>query len=131
MARASSSLRSRATTAATASRMGTESTMRPSVLLTKRLPSAALAPLEAAFDVELDASNADLTHADLIARVPGKQALVSLFNNQIDRAVIDAGADLKIIATVAVGYNNIDVAAAKARGIVVTNTPDVLTDATA
>jgi glyoxylate reductase len=107
------------------------STIRPSVLLTKRIPSTALARLEAACDVEVDHSNADLTHADLIARVRGKQGLVSIFTNQIDRAVIDAGAELKIIATIAVGYNNIDVAAAGQRGIVVTNTPDVLTEATA
>ena len=49
----------------------------------------------------------------------------------IDRAVIEAGTDLRVIANVAVGYNNIDVAAARERGIIVTNTPDVLTDATA
>jgi glyoxylate reductase len=49
----------------------------------------------------------------------------------MDRAVIEAGPDLKVISTVAVGYNNIDVIAARERGIVVTNTPDVLTEATA
>ena len=67
----------------------------------------------------------------LLARVRGKQGLVSMFNNKIDRELIEAGAALRVIATVAVGYNNIDVAAARERGIVVTNTPDVLTEATA
>src|ERR1043166_434064 len=105
--------------------------MKPPVLLTKRIPSSALARLEASCDVELDADNADPTHDELIARVRGKHALVSIHTNQIDRAVIEAATELKVISTIAVGYNNIDVAAARERGIVVTNTPDVLTDATA
>ena len=74
---------------------------------------------------------ADLTHDELLSRVRGKQGLVSLFVNQITREVIDAGSDLRVIANVAVGYNNIDVVAARERGITVTNTPDVLTEATA
>ena len=68
---------------------------------------------------------------DLAARVVGHQALVTMFTDRVDAALLAAGADLKIVATVAVGYNNIDVAAARARGVVVTNTPDVLTEATA
>ena len=72
-----------------------------------------------------------MPHDELVARVAGKQALVSMITDAVDRAVIDAGAELKIIANAAVGYNNIDVAAARARGVIVTNTPGVLTDATA
>jgi len=68
---------------------------------------------------------------EMRARVAGAAALVSMVTDAIDRSVIDAGAQLKIIANVAVGYNNIDVAHAQSRGIIVTNTPDVLTDATA
>ena len=71
------------------------------------------------------------THDDLIARIPGKQALVSLITNSVDRALLDAGRDLRIVANVAVGYNNVDVSGARERGIIVTNTPDVLTEATA
>jgi glyoxylate reductase len=63
--------------------------------------------------------------------VRGKQGLISLITERIDRGVIEAGDALRVIANVAVGYNNIDVAAARERGIVITNTPDVLTDATA
>jgi glyoxylate reductase len=63
--------------------------------------------------------------------VQGKQALICLLTDTIDRAVIDAGRDLRIVANVAVGFNNIDVAAARERGIAVTNTPDVLTEASA
>ena len=72
-----------------------------------------------------------MPHAELVARVAGKQALLSLITDAVDAEVIDAGQDLRVIANVAVGYNNVDVAAARARGIVVSNTPDVLTDATA
>ena len=72
-----------------------------------------------------------MPHDELIARVAGKHALVSMITDEVDRAVIDAGRELKIIAQAAVGYNNIDVAAARERGIIVTNTPGVLTDATA
>jgi glyoxylate reductase len=68
---------------------------------------------------------------ELVARLAGKQALMSMVTDTVDAAVIEAGSELRLIANVAVGYNNVDVTAARARGIVVTNTPDVLTDATA
>ena len=64
-------------------------------------------------------------------RVVGKDALVSVLTDDINKSVIDAGTTLKIVANVAVGYNNIDVPYARSRGIVVTNTPDVLTESVA
>jgi lactate dehydrogenase-like 2-hydroxyacid dehydrogenase len=72
-----------------------------------------------------------MPHDELLARVAGKQAIVSMITDAIDRPVIEAGTALKVIANAAVGYNNIDVAAAREHGIMVTNTPGVLTDATA
>ncbi len=72
-----------------------------------------------------------MPHDELVARVAGKQALVSMITDAVDKAVIEAGTELKIIANAAVGYNNIDAAAARERGVIVTNTPGVLTDATA
>jgi len=72
-----------------------------------------------------------MPHDELMARVADKDALVTMFTDQIDRRVVDAAPRLKVVANVAVGYNNIDVGHARARGIVVTNTPDVLTEATA
>jgi glyoxylate reductase len=89
-----------------------------------------MARLEAECDVERPEGGAP-THDELVRRVAGKQALVCLITDQIDRAVIEAATDLRIIANVAVGYNNVDAAAARERGIIVTNTPDVLTGATA
>ncbi len=72
-----------------------------------------------------------LDPASLQQRLAGKQALVVLLGDRIDRAAIEAGTSLQIIANVAVGYDNLDVAFARSRNIVVTNTPDVLTDAVA
>lgn len=90
-----------------------------------------MARLEEACDVERFEGEGAITHDELMKRVAGTQALISMVTDTVDRAVIDAGDALRVIANVAVGYNNIDVAAARARGIVVTNTPDVLTGATA
>jgi glyoxylate reductase len=89
-----------------------------------------MARLEEACDVVLNEGE-PLTRDALAERVRGKQALVTMFTDPVDAVVLEAGSDLKVVATVAVGYNNIDVAAARARGVVVTNTPDVLTEATA
>ena len=87
--------------------------------------------LSAACDVDRAEGGGGLSHDEIVTRVAGKQALLSMVTDVVDRPVIEAGTSLRIIANVAVGYNNIDVAAAGERGIVVTNTPDVLTDATA
>jgi lactate dehydrogenase-like 2-hydroxyacid dehydrogenase len=106
---------------------------KPSILLTGKIPSSVLAKLESIGEVDqFRKDGVDvMPHDELVARVAGKRALVSMITDAVDRAVIDAGTELKIIANAAVGYNNIDVAAARARGIIVTNTPGVLTDATA
>ena len=106
---------------------------RPAILLTGKIPSSVVATLEGIGD--LDHFRRDgldvMPHDELIRRVAGKQALVSMITDAVSRDVIEAGRNLKVIANAAVGYNNIDVAAARERGIIVTNTPGVLTDATA
>ena len=89
-----------------------------------------MAPLEAVGDVEVYRDGV-LTHEELVRRVKGRQALVVAALDKIDKDVIDAGTDLKIVANVAVGYNNLDVPYARSKGIILTNTPDVLTEATA
>jgi glyoxylate reductase len=68
---------------------------------------------------------------ELRARIADKDALICLLTDAIDRSVIESGQNLKVIANVAVDYNNVDIACARSRGIVVTNTPDVLTDSVA
>src|SRR5580765_649836 len=102
-----------------------------SILVTRRLPSSVIAKLSAVADVDLYTGEGAIAPDELRARVAGKDALVCLLTDAIDRTVIDAAPTLKAISNVAVGYNNIDVPYAKARGIVVTNTPDVLTESVA
>src|SRR6267143_3840091 len=102
-----------------------------SVLVTRKLPSSVISKLEASASVDLYAGDAAIAPAELRARVADKDALVSLLTDAIDRSLIDAGPRLKVIANVAVGYNNIDVEYARSRGIVVTHTPNVLTESVA
>lgn len=103
----------------------------PGVLVTRRLPSSVLAPLEAVCAVDRHDSAEPLPREELCERLPGKQGLLCMFDDRIDQAVLAAGDRLKVVATVAVGFDNIDVAKAAERGIVVTNTPDIVTGATA
>ena len=103
---------------------------RPSILVTYKLPSSAIDPLSAVGDVEVFREGV-LSKDELIKRIQGKQAVVVAALDKIDKDVIDAATNLKIIANVAVGYNNLDVPYARSKGIILTNTPDVLTDSTA
>jgi glyoxylate reductase len=104
---------------------------KPAVLVTRKLPSSVLAKLHAIADVDLYTGDAAIPADQLRARVADKDAVVALLTDAIDRSVIDAAPALKVIANVAVGFNNIDVTYATSRGIVVTNTPDVLTESVA
>ncbi len=106
--------------------------MTPSILVTRRLPSSVLARLESSCQLDLHTGPNAIPRAELLARVAGKDALICLLTDTIDAEVLDAaGPSLKVVANVAVGFNNIDVAACRARNIVATNTPDVLTNACA
>ena len=87
--------------------------------------------LEAAHEVELNIGPSPMSAGDIRSRLADKHALICQLTEKITADVIDGAPDLKIIANVAVGHDNIDVDAAKRRGIIVTNTPDVLTEATA
>lgn len=103
---------------------------RPAVLVTRRIPSSVLAKLETVCTVDLH-DGATLAPGDLKARLGGKAGLLCVLTDRIDDEVLAAGPELRVVSNIAVGYDNIDVAASAARGVVVTNTPDVLTDATA
>ena len=104
--------------------------MPPKILITRTLPEEALVLAQARATVDLYRGPQPLPKAELISRLRDRAGLVCLITETIDAEVLSAPA-LKVVANVAVGYNNIDVAAATARGIVVTNTPDVLTETTA
>jgi glyoxylate reductase len=101
------------------------------ILVTRKLPSSIIARLEEVGDVDLYVGDGAIPREELLARIVGKDALVSMLTEQVDKALVDAADRLKIVANVAVGYNNVDVPYVCSRGIVVTNTPDVLTMAVA
>jgi glyoxylate reductase len=102
-----------------------------SVLITRRLPAAVVRRLEEHCTVDMHRGETPLSPQDLRARAADKDALIVLLPDRIDRAVLDVAPQLKIVANVAVGYDNVDVRHARQKGVVCTNTPDVLTDATA
>ncbi len=90
-----------------------------------------MARLEAECEVDLHDGREAIPRDELLRRVAGKQALLSLLTDRIDEEVLEAGRDLRIVANIAVGFNNIDVEACRRRGVIATNTPDVLTNACA
>src|SRR4029434_1992410 len=100
------------------------------ILVTRSLPSSVIARLQEMGSVDLN-SESSLSPDALRQRVSDKDALVCVLTDIINKSVIDAGSKLKVVANVAVGFNNIDIAYARSRGIVVTNTPDVLTESVA
>lgn len=105
---------------------------RPSVYVTRMLPEAALELLREYCNVEVNPEDRVLERDELLAKVQGRDAVLCLLTDTIDDQVFAAaGPQCKIFANYAVGFNNIDVVAATRRGIFVSNTPDVLTEATA
>jgi lactate dehydrogenase-like 2-hydroxyacid dehydrogenase len=105
--------------------------MKPSVLVTKRIYPEAIEFLKTHAEVDYANSDDGLTAAELRERIRGKQGVVSQVTDKFDAAVLESLDGIRVIANVAVGFDNIDVAAATRQGIFVTNTPDVLTDTTA
>ena len=107
-------------------------TMNSAVLVTKRIYPEAVEFLRQQFD-EVDYVNSDdgLPAAELLARCRGKQAIVSQLTDKFSAPIIEQLDGVRVIANVAVGFDNVDIPAATHRGILVTNTPDVLTETTA
>jgi len=113
---------------------GKEGLMAPRVYVTRVIPRAGVDRLQqAGFDVDVNEGDVPLRQDDLVEKARSYDALVTLLTDRVDRRVLEAAAsaDLKIVANVAVGYDNVDVAAATDLGIPVTNTPGVLTETTA
>lgn len=103
------------------------------MFVTRRLPDAGLAPLrETGVRLEVRAEDEAIARDELLRRAAGAAALVTLLSDRVDDELLDAaGPELRIIANYAVGLDNVDVDACSRRGVAVSNTPDVLTDATA
>lgn len=105
---------------------------RPSVFVTRRIPEPGLSLLQAQCEVTVFQEDRPIGREELLRAVRGRDGLLTLLTEVIDAEVMEAaGPRLRVIANMAVGYNNIDVKEATRRGIAVTNTPGVLSETTA
>lgn len=102
-----------------------------SILVTRKPPGNALNILRGVHLVDLWAENREMPRQELLSRVAEAQGLYCMLTDRIDRELLDAGSQLRVISTMAVGVDNIDLAACTERGIPVGHTPGVLTEATA
>jgi len=101
------------------------------VFVTYKIPEDGLKLLKEKYELDVYEGEEFLTKEEMLKRVKDADAVITQLRDPVDKEFIDAGKKLKIIANYAVGYNNINVEYAKSKGIYVTNTPGVLTEATA
>ena len=112
--------------------MSASSTGRPRVLVTRRIPEAGLRLLGPAAEVDLWEGALPPPRDELLRRVAGIDGLLALLTDRVDDELLDAaGPNLRVVSNMAVGTDNVDVAACTARGVAVGNTPGVLTESTA
>src|SRR5439155_15600516 len=105
---------------------------RPRVSASRRFPERVRAELEQSFELDLSDSESPPPRGELLARVVGKEGLMLMLTDRVDDELLDAaGPQLRVVANYAVGLDNIDLEACRRRGVVVSNTPDVLTETTA
>ncbi len=104
---------------------------KPSVLISRRIFDSVVARLADHFNVETNDSDEVWPQAELIRRLQGKAGLFVTGSEKIDTVLLDACPDLRAVCSMAVGYNNIDVPACTAHGVLASNAPDVLTETTA
>lgn len=105
--------------------------MKPKLLITRQIFDEVLARLQPHFEVESNQSDLDWSRAELLAKVADKDALFVVTSDRVDAELLAAAPRLSLVATGSVGFNHIDLNACAARGVRVTNTPDVLNEATA
>ncbi len=105
--------------------------MKPRVLVTREISPEAIARLKQHFVVDGNQKDLPVSPRQLLQRLKGKDGAVTLTTDVISDDVLTRNPQLKIVSNVAVGYNNLDVAAATKRGVMMTNTPGVLDDTTA
>jgi len=104
---------------------------KPSILVSRKIFSDVVDHLRQHFDVDTNDTDGVLPPAELIARLQGKVGALTTGSERIDGAVAAACPQLRVVANIAVGFNNFDVPALSAAGVLATNTPDVLTETTA
>jgi glyoxylate reductase len=104
----------------------------PKVFATRRFPDRVRAELEASFELDLHDSEWPPERVELVARAAGCDGLMTMLTDRIDAELLDAaGPQLRVVANYAVGLDNVDLEVCKARGVVVSNTPHVLTSSVA
>ena len=106
-------------------------TAKPKIFLTRQLPPDSMRILSEGSELTMNPDDRYLTKDEIIAGIQGVDGLLCLLTDTIDADILDANTDLIVVANYAVGFNNVDVAAATQRKIPVTNTPGVLTQTTA
>ncbi len=105
---------------------------RANIYITRMIQQEMIDTLRASHDVEVSPHDRALTRAELLQQVRGRDAVISMLTDGIDGALLDAaGPQCRIVANFAVGFNNFDLQAATQRGVILTNTPGVLDEATA
>jgi glyoxylate reductase len=105
---------------------------RPRVFATRRFPARVREELERSFELDVHDSEWPPSRDELLRRAAGCDGLMTMLTDQVDDELLDAaGSRLRVVADFAVGYDNVDVPACTRRGVIVSNTPDVLTKATA
>lgn len=106
--------------------------MKPTVFITRKLPDKSIAVLKDQFEVRMwEEEEIPVPKEVLFAEVENAEALFTVVSDPVNEELLSVGKNLKVVANMAVGYDNIDVEAATKRGILVCNTPDVLTETTA
>lgn len=106
--------------------------MKLKIYITRKMDDRMVAPLRDKFDVRMWESESEPVPRDVLLReVAEVDALWTVVSDRVDQEIIETGKNLRIVANMAVGYNNIDIEAAKEHGVMVTNTPNVLTETTA
>ncbi|MBK1687949.1 2-hydroxyacid dehydrogenase [Rubrivivax gelatinosus] len=104
---------------------------RPAVLVARAVFPDVLERLSRHFEVEANPDDTPWSREELLARLAGKSGLFATGSVQVDAGLLEACPQLRVVANMAVGYNNLDIAAFNARGVLATNTPEVLTETTA
>ncbi|MGG5252832.1 2-hydroxyacid dehydrogenase [Neobacillus sp. SM06] len=106
--------------------------MKPTIFITRKLPEAVIQPLKEKYEVTMWNRDVQAVPRErLINEAQRADALLTMLSDRIDETLLETARELKVIANMAVGFDNIDLAAASKRGIAVCNTPEVLTDTTA
>lgn len=106
--------------------------LKPYIFITRKLPEEAIKSLQEKYSVGMwDKDDAAVPREVLLQEAERADALLTMLSDKINEEVFSAGKNLRVVANLAVGYDNMDVEAAKKHGIIVCNTPDVLTDSTA